>query len=414
MFKRMARRAGASGAIAASKLATAAANAVALVIAAHALAPGAFGVFGAVTGGGLLLGRLLTMGCEHGFFRLRATPGHRTDEPALVGAALAVFAATATLLLLAAALASAALGGSGPQVALWAAVGAGLGWACAEFAYWIRLARAEFRGAVMSQAGTAAARLMLLALLAATVPSETALLAVWALAGLAFGGLALARAARPVRWPDGARIATLVRYSRWQGLAQALSAVAGQQPVLLLLMVGAQPAEAGKFSLALALMFGVLIAYQGFFEHLAITLGQLGTVGLRRFLRSALVKTAAILAACAALLGAEYLLAPLFLPGALWAGGHVFVPLALASLLTVAHCPFEAVLHGLLAPNPIFWSRLVRLGLVGAAGVPVSIHGDAEDMAWLLALASVVSLAYLAARTGRRLGGAPPDDARAD
>lgn len=402
MLKRRTWRLNASGAITASKLATAAANALALVVAAHALSPAAFGVFGAVTGGALLLGRLLTLGCEHGYFRLRATTAHSGREPALAGAALAVFAATAAALLVVT-LAAAAFVAEGAGTALWAAVGAALGWACAEFAYWIHLARARYLRAVAAQAGTAAGRLLILTLVAAVAPSETALLATWTLCGIGFGGLALLGAAPPIRLPGPALVATLVRYSRWQGLAQALSAVAGQQPVLLLLMVGEQPAEAGKFSLALALMFGVLLGYQGLFEHLTIEVARTGADRLRGFLRAALAKTAVALAAGALLLAAEYLLAPLALPGALWAGGAVFAPLALAALLTVAHCPFEAVLHGLFAPNPIFWSRLIRLALVGALGVPVSILGRAEDMAWLMTLASVVSLAYLVAETERRL-----------
>ena len=390
----------ASGAIVASKLATAASNVLALVLVAHALSAEAFGTFGAVSGGAFLVGRLLALGCEHGLLRLRAAPAFVADGRALIGEAaafLAIATVLATALVVGYALAL------GAPLALWATLGAGIGWAAVELAYWIALARRRHALAVLAQAGTAAGRLAVLAVVAAAAPTREAILVSWAVSGLGLGLLFLGLAAGGARRPRRADLATLVRYSRWQGLGQAVAAAGAQQPVLMLLILGGQAVEAGRLSLATSLLFGVLLIHQGFFEHLSVAVAARPPGALRRFLRAALLQGLALAAVAALLLVATHVLATLFLPAEVWAGGRAFAPMGAVALLVILHGPFEAVLHGLLAPRPILYGRLIRLGLVTSVGLPVSVSGSAADMAWVQVLAALASLGHVALLTLREL-----------
>ena len=400
-----------SQAIGASKVVTAVANAGMLLVAAHALSPEGFGVFGTATVAILLIGRMVTFGCEHAFMRLRTLPAHASDQGALLGAALLTPAMIFILLALAA---IPILHAVQPEDRLAAAatLAAAGGWAAAELAYWVFLARAHPGRALAAQAGTASLRLLIVAAVAAATPERDALLLAWAASGLLFGGAAVMFAARGLRLPRPALVLGLVRYARWQGMAQILSALAGQQAILMLLLIGGQPAEAGKFSLALALMFGVLFVYAGLFEQFSAEVAEWDSLSARRFLRSAVRRTGVMIALSAALLAAEYFAAPWILPEILWSQGTVFVPLAVATLIILAHAPLEALLHGRLVPRAILESRLIRIVLVGVLGVPISRFGDAEQMAWLQVLAVTASLAFLWGRVALSAGSRDAPDMR--
>jgi len=377
-----------------------------LLLAAHALTPESFGVFAAVTVAILLVGRVVAFGCEHAFMRLRTLAPHANDENALLGAALLVPAACLGLVFLAT-LALFRLVEPELRLPLVATTAAAAGWASAELAYWIFLARGRHARALAAQAGTAIMRLLVVATVALTWPHRDTLLLAYAGSGLVSGGIAIVVAARGARRPTLALVLELVRYARWQGLAQILSAFAGQQAILMLLLIGNQPAESGMFSLALSLMFGVFFIYAGLFEQLSAEVSEREISSNLHFLRSTARRTAALIALSAIMLLFEYVFAPFILPQALWSGGAVFVPLAIATLITLAHAPLEALLHGRLMPRIILESRFLRILLVGLLGLPVALLGNAEQMAWIQVLAAVMSLAFLYLRLGRSKGQAP-------
>ena len=379
---------------------TAAANAGILLLAAHALTPESFGVFASVTVAILLVGRVVTFGCEHAFMRLRTMPAHGKDEQALLGATLVVPISCLALVSLAT-LGLLRVLEPGLRVPLAATLAAAAGWASAELAYWIFLARGRHAGALAAQAGTAMLRLFVVAIVAPSWPARDPLLLAFAGSGFVSGGIAVLFAARGARRPAPALVLELVRYARWQGVAQILSALAGQQAILMLLLIGDQPVEAGMFSLALSLMFGVFFIYAGLFEHLSAEVSEREIASNLHFLQSTASRTAALVALSGMMLAAEYVLAPVILPQELWSGGAVFIPLAIATLLTLAHAPFEALLHGRLMPRTIFESRLLRIALVALLGLPVALLGDAAQMAWIQVLAVAMSLAFLYFRTSR-------------
>ncbi len=392
-----ARLSGRSATIGLSKLATAAANAGVLFVAAHALDAAAFGVFGAATAAILLLGRIATLSCEHAFMRLRALPEHDGADAGLLGATLVITAGLSAVLVLGALpVLSAVAPGSRWPVA--ATVAAAIGWALVELSYWIFLARGHHHGALAAQAGTAVLRFLVVAAVAVTLPGRDALLVAWAGSGAGLGAVAIGFAARGAHWPGGALVATMLRYTRWQGVAQLLSALGGQLAILMLLLVGDQPVEAGKFSLALSLMFGIFLIYAGLFEHLSAEVAVRGAVATRRFLSLAMRWTGAMLALSVLVLAAEYLVAPWLLPAEIWAGGSVFVPLALAALVILAHAPLEALLHGRLRPRAILEARVIRIAVIAAFGIPLSQTGDAAQMALLQLGAAGLSWAYLCVR----------------
>ena len=387
-------------AVVGGKLATAAANAATLVVASHALPADAFGVFGGVLATGLILGRLLTLGVDHALLRLRPTPAFAGEEDALVAEAAAVVALASAALLLAAGLLGVAL--PALSVAVWASAVLAIGWASVEVAYWVCLARRRFARAFAVQAATAAARLLAVLAVAGAGGSLGAVLVAWSGTSLALGAAWLAGVAAGAARPDRARAVALVRYGRWQGFAQTLAALGGHQGVLLLLLVGGREAEAGTLSLAISLCFGVFLLHGALVEHLAMRVAGAEHGALPGFLRGAALPTGGLVLVAAAGLAAVHALGPFLLPAEVWDGGAAFVAVGASALLVIVHAPFEAALHGHLDPRPIFWSRTLRLGIVGVAGPFVAVGGDAASMGWLHAAATTASLAYIAVALRRR------------
>ena len=381
---------------------TAGANAGVLLVGAYTLTATAFGMFAAASFAILLVGRFVTFGCEHAFMRLCTLPAHVHEQGALLGAALLVPAILFALVVLA------ALGTFWAiepvfRAPVAATLAASAAWAAAELAYWILLARNHPAGALAAQSGSAVIRLVIVTMVAFRWPALDPLLLAWAASGLVSGALAIVAAGRGAQLPNLALVLELVRYARWQGLAQVLSSFAGQQAILMLLLLGGQATEAGKFSLALSLMFGVFFIHAGWFEQLSAEISERQLLSARRFIAAAMRRTAVLCLLCAAILLIEYLLVPLVLSNTLWSNGSVFVPLSLATLILLLNIPLEALLHARLTPRAIFDSRLIRILLVAILGFPIALYGTAEQMGWLQVLAALASFIYLAVRIRRSI-----------
>lgn len=386
--------------MAAGKGLVAGANALVLFMAARFLEPNAFSVFSVLLGASVFFGRLLLLGCEYGYVRLRTTPELESQDKQLAGAAITLVAIASAVLCLA--LVGWLAAGSWTVATCSAIWLASTGWACTELAYWIGLANGEPWNALLAQAGTVVSRAAAVAFVALLVASdESSLGLAYGLTGFLLGSAALVRAGRVHAARAGTSIARrLLRYSAWQGTAQVLVTLSVWFGSFVLLFVG-KPSESGQFSLAMTITAGVITLAYGFQEYLMVRIVKLpSSRALPGFVRTAFLQTCGVCVAAATLLAGFGLLAPYFFPSTLWRQ-DVYIPLAASVVILLFHAPLEAVAHFLLAPRLGFMNKVIRLGLVVGLGLPVAKNGGASELALLQIVSGVVGLLYLAVAVWR-------------
>ena len=383
------------------KLALAGANAALMLLLAHLMELGLYGLMVTSIGAQLVLSRVLLLGVDSGMIRLRTVPELRERSQEVVRAGLAVLLRRIALLLLISLAVVPLLWKLAPNLPSLVVVSALLGaiaTALSDYGYFYWLARLHYRAAAFVQGGTAIARLTLT--IAAALIFQSYPLAVflaYPIATLIYG---LAQTVALKRGSNGrtdrALMRRLLRYSFWQGgadIALLLSMYAGT----FLLTLAGQPAASGLYGLALTLSMGFIVVYQAFGEYLYPRLAHVESLrSLKSFLRNSLAATLFVIVACVPVALAVGIVVPKFLRAELQAAIPIFYVVAASFLLLIFECPLKPACHYLLRPQFLFISTALRVLLMVILGFILAPRMGAEGMAYAQLAATALSLIILA------------------
>ncbi|MDQ3818991.1 MAG: hypothetical protein M3362_15125 [Acidobacteriota bacterium] len=394
------------------KLSLAGANAALMLLLAHLMELGLYGLMVTAIGAQLILSRVLMMGVDSGMIRLRTVPELRERAQEVVRAGLAVLLRRIALIVLISLAAVPLLSSFAPNLPSLVVVSiviGGVGTALADYGYFYWLARLNYRAAAFVQGGTATARLVL-TIAAALIFQKypLAIFLAYPVASLVYGlAQTVALRSKSGKRTDRVLMRRLLRYSFWQGgadIALLLSMYAGT----FILMLAGQPAAAGLFGLGLTLSMGFIVVYQAFGEYLYPRIAHVENLhSLRSFLRNSLAATLAVIVACVPAVVAVGIIVPKFLRAELLASIPIFYVVAASLLLLIFECPLKPACHYLLRPQFLFISTALRVLLMVILGFVLTSTKGAMGMAnaQLFATAlSLIILALLVAASFRRAG----------
>ena len=354
----------------AGKLALMGSNAAVMLFLANRLALNTYGLLVLTISGQLLISRLLLIGVDSGMVRLTALPELKARAQQVVAAGLFVIGCASGVLLAAILLAIPLASRAGTPAWLLLCVAAGtIGIALVDYGYSFRLARHEYPAACLAQGGTAVWRFGLTLLAAVKLPSNPiAVFVAYHGASLISGLIQTLLIAKATERTDRALIKRLLGYSYWIGKANVIVIFSLYQGTFLLMMLK-QPAATGLFGLGLTLSLGFFAIYTAYSEYLAVRVRAVEHIGdFPRFMKRAMAAALVLTLACIPIVFVIAALVPWVL-GPEWREVRIFVLLAASMILLIFQAPFMAACQYLLKPHLITLGWVLRVILIGVAGL---------------------------------------------
>lgn len=382
----------------AGKFALMGANAALMLFLAKRLDLKTYGLFVIAISAQLLISRMLMMGVDAGMVRLMATPDLRSREQEVVIAGLVVMVCTSGALLVVWLLAVPLLAPFGiPGWFITCIVVGSIGTALVDYGYSFRLAHHQYPSAALSQGGTALWRLGI------TTIAVTLLVAPPASVFMAYHGASLCSGLIQTllianvswRWPDRSLIQRLLRYSFWMGKANVIVIFSLYQGTFLLMFLK-DSAATGLFGLGLTLSLGFFAIYNAYSEYLSVRVRSVEHVkDLPRFIRRAVAAAIILMLACVPVVFVVATLIPWFL-GPEWREVvPIFVYLSASMVLTILQAPLVAACHYLLKPQLITFGWVIRVILIGVAGIILASQTGAIGVAIAQPIGSALALLIL-------------------
>ncbi len=345
-------------------------NAAVMLFLANRLALNTYGLLVLTISGQLLISRLLLIGVDSGMVRLTAVPELKARAQQVVTAGLLVIGCSSGVLLAAILLAIPLASRAGTPAWLLLCVAAGtIGIALVDYGYSFRLARHEYPAACLAQGGTAVWRFGLTLLAAVKLPSNPiAVFVAYHGASLISGLIQTLLIAKTTERTDRALIKRLLGYSYWIGKANVIVIFSLYQGTFLLMMLK-QPAATGLFGLGLTLSLGFFAIYTAYSEYLAVRVRAVEHISdFPRFMKRAMAAALVLTLACIPIVFVIAALVP-WLLGPEWREVRIFVLLAASMILLIFQAPFMAACQYLLKPHLITLGWVLRVILIGVAGL---------------------------------------------
>ena len=382
----------------AGKFALMGANAAVMLFLAKRLDLKTYGLLVITISAQLLISRMLMMGVDGGMVRIMATPDLRSREPEVVTAGLMVMICTSGALLLVWLLALPLLEPFGISGWVITSIVVGsIGTALVDYGYSFRLAHHQYPLAALSQGGTALWRSGI------TTIAATPLVAHPAAVFMAYHGVSLCSgliqtllmASVSWRWPDRSLIQRLLRYSFWLGKANVIVIFSLYQGTFLLMFLK-DSAATGLFGLGLTLSLGFFAIYNAYSEYLSVRVRSVEHVkDLPPFLRRAVTAAGILMLACVPVIFVVATLMPWFL-GPEWRDVvPIFVYLSASMVFTILQAPLVAACHYLLKPQLITLGWVIRVILIGVAGIILASETGAIGVAIAQLIGSALALLVL-------------------
>jgi O-antigen/teichoic acid export membrane protein len=391
------------------------ANALVMLFLANHLDLNTYGLFVITISAQLLTSRFLLVGVDFGMVRLTALPELRSRSQAVVTAGLVIIIVASALLavftlLIIPVLAQLDL----PVSVLLCIVVGSIGTAFVDYGYSFRLARQEYPAAAIAQGGTAIWRVALTSLAALQVSAyPLAVFAAYHGSSLISGLVQSLLIARVIERPDRAVIKQLLRYSFWLGKANVIVIFSLYQGTFLLMMLN-QPAATGLFGLGLTLSMGFFAISSAYTEYLQVRVRLVEHINdIPLFIRRSLAGALLLMLACVPVVFVVAKLLPWLLGPAWHPDVPVFIYLSASMVLLILQAPLSAICHYLLRPQLITLGWVMRVVLIGIAGLILAPQMGAIGAAIAQLIGSALALILLTWLTLRSLRSAMDSDGKA-
>jgi O-antigen/teichoic acid export membrane protein len=201
--------------------------------------------------------------------------------------------------------------------------------------------------------------------------------------------------ARVTERPDRALIKQLLRYSYWLGKANVIVIFSLYQGTFLLMMLN-QPAATGLFGLGLTLSLGFFAISSAYSEYLQVRVRSVEQINdIPLFMRRAVTGALVLMLACVPVVFVIAKLLPRLLGPAWHPDVPVFVYLSASMVLLILQAPLSAVCHYLLRPQLITLGWVMRVILIGLAGLILAPQMGAIGAAIAQVIGSALALILL-------------------